>query len=80
MPRTRGSLNNLAQPRRDYFENSRFTAQKEIQQRRNACFKIKKSYSAKKSPFKLKKCGNIVRTMNVRRRAIYPATKRIREC
>ena len=78
MARTRGGLNNLARLRRDYFENRRFAAQKEIQQRRNARFKIKKVIPQRRV-IQVKKHGNIVRTMNVRRCAIYPATKRLIE-
>ena len=78
MARTRGGLNNLARPRQDYFENRRFAAQKEITQRSNARFKIKKVIPQRRV-IQVKKRGNIFRTMNVRRRVIYPATKRTRE-
>ena len=78
MARARSSLNNLARAKQDYFENKRLVAQKQIQQRRNARFKIKKVIPQRRV-IQVKKRGNIVRKMNVRRRAIYPATKRIRE-
>ena len=76
--RTRGSLNSLARPRQDYFENRRFAAQKEIQQRSNACFKIKKVIPQGRV-IQVKKYGNLVRTINIRRRVLSPATKTIRE-
>ena len=49
MARTRDGLNNLARPKWYYFEKRRFATQKEIQQRRNGCFKIKKVIPQSKS-------------------------------
>ena len=49
MARTRDGLNNLARPKWYYFEKRRFATQKEIQQRRNGRFKIKKVIPQSKS-------------------------------
>ena len=78
METARGDLNNLAPSRQDYLENRRFAAQKETQKMRNACFKIKKVIQERRV-IQVKKRRNVVRTMNVIRRGIYPATKRIRK-
>ena len=74
MARARSSLNNLARPRRDYFENRRFVARKQMQQRRNASFKIKKVILQRRV-IQVKKRENIVGKMNVRRHAIYQQRK-----
>ena len=50
-----------------------------MQQRRNARFKIKKVIS-QRIVIQVKNRANVVRAMNFRRRAIYPVTKRIKEC
>ena len=76
LARIRGGLNNPAH--QDYFSNRRFTTQKEIQQRRNAELKIKFVLRQIKA-VNVKTRGQIVRKMTVRRCAVFPAAKRLRE-
>ena len=77
MARTRGVLNNYNR-NCNYFNNRRFAAAKEIQNRRISNFKIKFVLRQFKN-INVKKHGNIVRKMTVRRYAIFPAVRRIQE-
>ena len=76
MARTRGGLNNPTHC--DYLNNRRFAAQKEIQQRRNARFKIKFVLPQFKA-VNIKNDEQIVRRITVRRRMVFPAAKCLRE-
>ena len=76
MARTRGGLNNQACW--DYFNNRTFAAQKKMQKRRTAQFKVKLVILQRKA-VNVKKCGNIVTRMTVRRCTVYPAAKRLHE-
>ena len=72
MARTRGGLNNAARP--NTFNNRRFSAAKEIANvhRRNHQIKTKFLLPQSKK-MQVKRRGNVVTELTVRRRAIYPA-------
>ena len=76
MARTRGGLARCT----NNFDNRRFAAAKEIAnaRRRNNRFKVKFVLLQGKN-VDVKVCGNVVRRMRVRRRAIFPVVLRNRQ-